>query len=127
MPFFRICSSHAFRELFSAKYMEMQMGNTLTGILAGIGNDAEAAVRNAFDLGDLRAAAQAGCKDFCGNVRRIPDGTYMRFGNDQDMGFGHRMNVTEGIRHVVLINFGRRNLSGNNGAEEAVIHNINPF
>src|ERR1041385_5983618 len=51
----------------------------------------------------------------------------MLLGHDQDMGRCFRVNVFEGKRMLIFVDFFRRNLAGNNLAEKTIAHSANPI
>jgi len=94
--------------------------------LAGLGADVEDGAVAVFDLpiaSNFGRRQMAASDDISLVFLRFFQSANMLFGNDQNVGRGFGIDVFEGEGVLVFVDFLRRNLAGDDFAEEAVHRN----
>ena len=119
--------NHLIAELLSAEDMEVQVHDGLAAVRAAVVDDAVAAAE-AFDLSDLRDGFKA-ARDPHAVLRGYLVGAgNMSLGNDEDMHRSLRVDVTESVDILILIDLCAGDIPGDYLAEQAIVHfNISFF
>ncbi len=97
----------------------MQVVNGLTGIIIGVGDDTEAALFDALCLRHRTHRIHDGHHILRGDT--VSDVVVMILRHDEHMDRHHRIQIPESEHAVILIDFRRGDIPGNDLTEDAII------